>query len=183
MHDGVYGRSHLYSYVNDNGTWWKTVDWVVSEASDECPPFQIERTSQFFVLPRSSIGFGRDCFNGPDRVSPWRRALHAHLQPRHSRRRARTPAMARRRRGTRQCRFFLSFYFCVLRCIALFFYSLQRAVQRHNQLFLRNISQGTTSTTASETVEISVPSSTSVSGFTTPLEMPVTPGEAMDVSN
>jgi hypothetical protein len=34
MHDGVYGRSHLYSYVNDNGTWWKTVDWVVTEASD-----------------------------------------------------------------------------------------------------------------------------------------------------
>jgi hypothetical protein len=35
MHDGVYGRSHLYSYVNDNGTWWKTVDWVVTEASDD----------------------------------------------------------------------------------------------------------------------------------------------------
>lgn len=33
MHDGVYGRNHLYSYVNDNGTWWKTVDWVVTEAS------------------------------------------------------------------------------------------------------------------------------------------------------
>jgi hypothetical protein len=59
---------------------------------------------------------------------------------------------------------------------------LQRAVQRHNQLFLGNIMQGTTSATTSETVEISVPSSTSVSGFTTPLEMPVTP-EPMDVSN
>jgi hypothetical protein len=42
MHDGVYGRSHLYSYVNDNGTWWKTVDWVVTEASDKYPPFRIE---------------------------------------------------------------------------------------------------------------------------------------------
>lgn len=60
---------------------------------------------------------------------------------------------------------------------------LQRAVQRHNQLFLRNITQGTTSATTSETVEISVPSSTSVSGFTTPLEMPITPVDAMDVSN
>ena len=77
----------------------------------------------------------------------------------------------------------------VLRCIhhhhPPFFTIKQRAVQRHNQLFLRNISQGGTSstTTLSETVEISVPSSTSVSGFTTPLEMPVTPGEPMDVSN
>ncbi|KAI0299404.1 hypothetical protein B0F90DRAFT_1728429 [Multifurca ochricompacta] len=35
MHDGLYGRSHLYSYVNDNGTWWKTVDWVVTEVSEE----------------------------------------------------------------------------------------------------------------------------------------------------
>ncbi len=64
-----------------------------------------------------------------------------------------------------------------------FFLQLQRAVQRHNQLFLGNISQDVTSNATSETVEISVPSSTSVSGFTTPLEMPVTPGEAMDVSN
>jgi hypothetical protein len=76
--------------------------------------------------------------------------------------------------------FFLSIF--DLRCIAMHC-SLQRAVQRHNQLFLRNFSQGTISTATSETVEISVPSSTSVSGFTTPLEMPVTPGEAMDVSN
>jgi hypothetical protein len=79
-------------------------------------------------------------------------------------------------------RFFLSIF--VLRpSTALFFTIYQRAVQRHNQLFLRNITQGTTSTSTSETVEISVPSSTSVSGFTTPLEMPVTPGEPMDLSN
>jgi hypothetical protein len=32
MHDGLFGRSHLYSYVNDNGTWWKTIDWDVTEA-------------------------------------------------------------------------------------------------------------------------------------------------------
>lgn len=75
----------------------------------------------------------------------------------------------------------VSFYIFVLRCT--FLLSLQRDVLRHNQLFLRDISQGNTSTATSETIEISVPSSTSVSGFTTPLEMPVTPGEAMDVSN
>ena len=59
--------------------------------------------------------------------------------------------------------------------------SLQRDVQRHNQVFLRQVTQG--AGTTSETVEVSVPSSTSVSGFTTPLEIPVTPGEPMDVSN
>jgi hypothetical protein len=179
MHDGVYGRSHLYSYVNDNGTWWKTVDWVVTEASD-VRPFRFRSkglTKQF--TSSSPIGFGRDCFNRPDRFSPWRRALHAHLQPGHSRKRPRTPAMARRRRGTRQS----TFSFFLIFCLTIHRHPLQRAVQRHNQLFLGNITQGTTSATASETVEISVPSSTSVSGFTTPLEMPVTPGEPMDVSD
>lgn len=34
MHDGLYGRSHLYSYVNDNGMWWKTVDRSVTEVSN-----------------------------------------------------------------------------------------------------------------------------------------------------
>jgi hypothetical protein len=144
------------------------------------PPFRSKGlTRNLRYSCPSPIGFGRDCFNGPDRFSPWRRALHAHLQPCHSRKRSRTLAMARRRRGTRQCRFFLAFYFCLT-----MHHRHQRAVQRHNQLFLRNITQGaTTSTTTNETIEISVPSSTSVSGFNTPLEMPVTPGEVMDVSN
>ena len=59
---------------------------------------------------------------------------------------------------------------------------LQRDVQRNNELFLRKVTQGAASA-SSETVEISVPSSTSVSGFTTPLEIPLTPGEPMDMSN
>jgi hypothetical protein len=50
MHDGVYGRSHLYSYVNDSGTWWKTVDWVVEEASDERSPFRIEKDLTIFTF-------------------------------------------------------------------------------------------------------------------------------------
>jgi hypothetical protein len=82
--------------------------------------------------------------------------------------------------------FFLFLVFCLTMhpSPSTFLYHQQRAVQRHNQLFLNSVSQGgTTSTATSETVEISVPSSTSVSGFTTPLEMPVTPGEPMDVSN
>jgi hypothetical protein len=50
MHDGVYGRNHLYSYVNDNDKWWKTVDWVVTEASD-FRSFQIERPHDHVFFP------------------------------------------------------------------------------------------------------------------------------------
>ncbi|KAI0962288.1 hypothetical protein AcV7_001167 [Taiwanofungus camphoratus] len=31
VHDGLFGRSHLYSYVKHNDTWWKTVDYAVTE--------------------------------------------------------------------------------------------------------------------------------------------------------
>lgn len=132
MHDGVYGRSHLYSYVNDNGTWWKTVDWVVTEVSEETvltdpTGFHLGAGPYMLIYSRAIPEGDQEPLQWPEDVV--------------------------------------------------------RAVQRHNQLFLRNISQGTTSTATSETLEISVPSSTSVSGFTTPLEMPITPGEPMDMSN
>jgi len=33
MHTGLPGRKQIYSYVQDNdGTWWKTVDYDVVEA-------------------------------------------------------------------------------------------------------------------------------------------------------
>ncbi|CDO71510.1 hypothetical protein BN946_scf184910.g9 [Trametes cinnabarina] len=35
VHDGLYGRSHLYSYVKSKGKWWKTVDYVVTEVPEE----------------------------------------------------------------------------------------------------------------------------------------------------
>ncbi|KAI0753245.1 hypothetical protein C8Q80DRAFT_1304918 [Daedaleopsis nitida] len=31
VHDGLYGRSHLYSYVKQKGKWWKTIDYAVTE--------------------------------------------------------------------------------------------------------------------------------------------------------
>ncbi|KAI8972449.1 hypothetical protein BD414DRAFT_560365 [Trametes punicea] len=31
VHDGLFGRSHLYSYVKYKGKWWKTVDYMVTE--------------------------------------------------------------------------------------------------------------------------------------------------------
>ncbi|KAH9929699.1 uncharacterized protein B0H18DRAFT_873777 [Fomitopsis serialis] len=31
VHDGLYGRKHLYSYVKEKGTWWKTQDYLVTE--------------------------------------------------------------------------------------------------------------------------------------------------------
>lgn len=35
VHDGVFGRSHIYSYVQQDKTWWKTVDCSVAEVSEE----------------------------------------------------------------------------------------------------------------------------------------------------
>jgi hypothetical protein len=35
VHDGLPGRSHLHSYTHLRGKWWKTVDWEVSEVSEE----------------------------------------------------------------------------------------------------------------------------------------------------
>ncbi|KAI0672474.1 hypothetical protein C8Q78DRAFT_1077991 [Trametes maxima] len=35
VHDGFFGRSHLYSYVKHKGKWWKTVDYVVTEVSED----------------------------------------------------------------------------------------------------------------------------------------------------
>ncbi|KAI0767227.1 hypothetical protein C8Q74DRAFT_941235 [Fomes fomentarius] len=35
VHDGLYGRSHLYSHVKQKGKWWKTVDYSVSEVTEE----------------------------------------------------------------------------------------------------------------------------------------------------
>jgi len=35
VHDGLYGRNHIYSYVNDGKVWWKTLDLHVSEVSEE----------------------------------------------------------------------------------------------------------------------------------------------------
>ncbi|KII90148.1 hypothetical protein PLICRDRAFT_174928 [Plicaturopsis crispa FD-325 SS-3] len=35
VHDGLFGRKHLYSYVQDQGKWWKTVDSLVDEVSEE----------------------------------------------------------------------------------------------------------------------------------------------------
>ncbi|KAH9847035.1 hypothetical protein C2E23DRAFT_850401 [Lenzites betulinus] len=35
VHDGLFGRTHLYSYVKYKGKWWKTVDHVVTEVSED----------------------------------------------------------------------------------------------------------------------------------------------------
>ncbi|TBU42983.1 hypothetical protein BD309DRAFT_922591 [Dichomitus squalens] len=35
VHDGLYGRSHLYSYVKHKGQWWKTLDYHVTKVSEE----------------------------------------------------------------------------------------------------------------------------------------------------
>ncbi|KAL5520705.1 hypothetical protein ACEPAF_2707 [Sanghuangporus sanghuang] len=35
VHDGLYGRSHLHSFILDNGRWWKCQDATVVEVSEE----------------------------------------------------------------------------------------------------------------------------------------------------
>ncbi|EUC61380.1 ubiquitin carboxyl-terminal hydrolase [Rhizoctonia solani AG-3 Rhs1AP] len=35
IHDGLLGRTHMFSYVRHNGKWWKVVDDDVTEASEE----------------------------------------------------------------------------------------------------------------------------------------------------
>ncbi|THH16377.1 hypothetical protein EW146_g4264 [Bondarzewia mesenterica] len=34
VHDGLFGRNHIYSYVQQDGTWWKTLDWSVCEVPE-----------------------------------------------------------------------------------------------------------------------------------------------------
>lgn len=51
---------------------------------------------------------------------------------------------------------------------------LQRDVERHNQLFLESVEPEA----VTQTIQVSIPSSTSASGFNTPLEAPITPGSA-----
>jgi len=130
MHDGLYGRSHLYSYVNDNGTWWKTVDWAVTEVSEET--VLTDPTGFHLGAGPYMLIYSRAVLDGDQSPLPWPE-------------------------------------------------DVVRAVQRHNQLFLDKTARGTTN----ETAEISIPSSTSPSGFITPLEVPITPGpgDAMDVSD
>jgi len=33
IHDGLYGRKHLYSYVHDKGQWWKIADSLIEQVS------------------------------------------------------------------------------------------------------------------------------------------------------
>ncbi|KAF9224715.1 hypothetical protein BS17DRAFT_751550 [Gyrodon lividus] len=35
MHDGLYGRKHLYSYVHDKSSWWKIADSSIEKVSEE----------------------------------------------------------------------------------------------------------------------------------------------------
>ncbi|KAG0699074.1 hypothetical protein DFH29DRAFT_938334 [Suillus ampliporus] len=35
VHDGLYGRKHLYSYVQEKGAWWKIEDTSITQVSEE----------------------------------------------------------------------------------------------------------------------------------------------------
>ncbi|KAL6307660.1 hypothetical protein BKA93DRAFT_726897 [Sparassis latifolia] len=48
VHDGLFGRSHIYSYVKDKGIWWKTVDYAVTQVRSS--PDLILQVSEDIVL-------------------------------------------------------------------------------------------------------------------------------------
>jgi len=128
MHDGLYGRSHLYSYVNDNGTWWKTVDWSVTEVSEET--VLTDQTGFHLGAGPYMLIYSRAVPEEYVGLLPWPE-------------------------------------------------DVVRDVERHNQLFLESVEPEA----VTQTIQVSIPSSTSASGFNTPLEAPITPGERMDLSN
>lgn len=128
MHDGLYGRSHLYSYVNDNGTWWKTVDWSVTEVSEET--VLTDQTGFHLGAGPYMLIYSRAVPEEYLGLLPWPE-------------------------------------------------NVVRDVERHNQLFLESVEPEA----VTQTIQVSIPSSTSASGFNTPLEAPITPGERMDLSN
>ncbi|KAI0267397.1 hypothetical protein BC834DRAFT_968906 [Gloeopeniophorella convolvens] len=124
MHDGMYGRKHLYSYVNDNGTWWRTVDW--------------DATEELVLTDTTGLHLGA----GPYMLIYSRAVPDEELQP------------------------------------LLWPENVVRDVEHHNKLFLNSMATDP----IDPVVEVSIPSSTSASGFNTPLEGPLTPGDRMDVS-
>ncbi|KAH9035003.1 hypothetical protein EDB85DRAFT_1945300 [Lactarius pseudohatsudake] len=128
VHDGLYGRSHLYSYVNDNGTWWKTVDWAVTEVSEET--VLTDQTGFHLGAGPYMLIYSRAVSEGDQGPLPWPETVVSEIE-------------------------------------------------RHNEIFLKSVE----SEAATQIIQVSIPSSTSASGFNTPLEAPITPGERMDVSN
>ena len=34
VHDGLYGRKHLYSYVHDKSCWWKIADSLIEKVME-----------------------------------------------------------------------------------------------------------------------------------------------------
>ncbi|KAI0252842.1 hypothetical protein BJV78DRAFT_271770 [Lactifluus subvellereus] len=128
MHDGLFGRSHLYSYVNDNGTWWKTVDLDVTEVPEET--VLTDATGFHLGAGPYMLIYSRAVPEGDQGPLPWPE-------------------------------------------------DVVRGVEHNNKMFLETIAPNP----ANPVMQISVPSSTSASGFNTPLDLPVTPGEPMDVTN
>lgn len=55
MHTGLPGRKQKYSYVQDNqGTWWKTVDYTVTEVS-WFPFFPNDRLLSICQVPEETV--------------------------------------------------------------------------------------------------------------------------------
>ena len=74
MHDGLFGRNDVYSYISHEQTWWKIADHNVVEV----------RNLRLFsyIVPNDLVYAGprRDGDNRHNRFSPECRTLHALVQ-------------------------------------------------------------------------------------------------------
>lgn len=56
MHDGLFGRSHIYSYTKDNkGVWWKIVDYQVSEVKPSDPRCSFSTVTFIFQVTEDMV--------------------------------------------------------------------------------------------------------------------------------
>ncbi|EMD37136.1 hypothetical protein CERSUDRAFT_65841 [Gelatoporia subvermispora B] len=78
-HDGLYGRNHLYSYVKQKGRWWKTVDYLVTEVSEDTvlnDPVGLHLgAGPYFLIYSRALGEEED-----NMCAPWPEVVKANVR-------------------------------------------------------------------------------------------------------
>jgi len=81
VHDGLLGRKQIYSYVQDKGTWWKSIDTAVTEVPEDivlADPAGIHLGAGPYMLIYSRAFPARD---GKDDLRlPWPKPLKDHVK-------------------------------------------------------------------------------------------------------
>ena len=76
IYAGIPGRKHLYSYVNEKGKWWKTVDNIIEEV-------RILNLTPSPATTDFKKGVGGYCPHRPNRFAPIGRPVSTFVQPRY----------------------------------------------------------------------------------------------------